>query len=326
MRIKNQQLLKKITHIHFMPSFIDGHHVGESRLEEIKNMVSTINEFGVSTLDMFYNKNEQELYCILEAPNEDAIKMHHAKINLTCDFITPVKKVHTQSAENTEKLRTIGELAARIAHDLRNPLSVIKNTVEIMENKQKLRIEERVIYYSRLHRAIERISHQIEDVLDFVRPVSLNFEKHLVNEILGSTLDKIVKPDTIKIIMPSNFVYAVCDSTRLEIVFTNLIVNAIQAMNNSGQVNIDLFDEESVVLIKISDTGSGIPQDILPQIFEPLFTTKQTGTGLGLASCKKIIEQHHGTINATSTVGNGTTFTITLSKSEIIANKIKQLA
>ncbi len=309
-----------------MPSFIDGHHVGESRLEEMKNIANTINEFGVSTLDMFYNKKEQELYCILDAPDENAIKMHHAKINLQCDFITPVEKVHTQSTENTEKLRTIGELAARIAHDLRNPLSVIKNTVEIMENKQKLRIEERVIYYSRLHRAIERISHQIEDVLDFVRPVSLNFEKHLVNEILGSVLDKIVKPDTIKINLPSNFVYAVCDFTRLEIVFTNLIINAVQAMNNSGQISVELFDEENNVLIKISDTGSGIPQDVLPQIFEPLFTTKQIGTGLGLASCKKIIEQHNGTINVTSTVGNGTTFTIILPKNKIIANKIKQLA
>ena len=105
-----------------MPSFIDGHHVGESRLEEIKNMASAINEFGVSTLDMFYNKKEQELYCILDAPDENAIKMHHAKINLSCDFITSVEKVHTQSAENTEKLKTIGELAARIAHDLRNQI------------------------------------------------------------------------------------------------------------------------------------------------------------------------------------------------------------
>jgi two-component system sensor histidine kinase HydH len=290
------------------------------------DMANKIDEFGVSTVDMFYNKKEQELYCILEAPDENAIKMHHAKFNLTCDFITPIERVHTQSAENTDKLRTIGELAARIAHDLRNPLSVIKNTVEIMENKQKLRIEERVIYYSRLHRAIERISHQIEDVLDFVRPVSLNFEKHLVNEILGSALDKIVRPDTVKINMPSNFVYAACDFPRLEIVFTNLIVNSIQAMNNSGQINIELLDEKDSVLIKISDTGSGIPQDVLPQIFEPLFTTKQTGTGLGLASCKKIIEQHHGTINATSAVGNGTTFTITLPKSGLITNKIEQLA
>ena len=159
-----------------------------------------------------------------------------------------------------------------------------------------------------------------------MRPVNLNFDKHLVNEILGSVLDKIVKPDTVKINMPSNFVYAMCDFARLEIVFTNLIINAVQAMNNSGQINIELFDEENNVLIKISDTGSGIPQDVLPQIFEPLFTTKQIGTGLGLASCKKIIEQHNGVINVASTVGSGTTFTITLPKNKLIANKIKQLA
>ena len=186
-----------------------------------------------------------------------------------------------------------------------------------MENKQKLRLEERVIYYGRLRRAIDRISHKIEDVLDFVRPVTLTFKQHLVNEIVVSSLDKIIKPDTIEIKIPENFVYAVCDFTKLEVVFTNLIMNSIQAMNNSGQITISLTETNNDVAIQISDTGHGIPQNVLPKIFEPLFTTKQIGTGLGLASCKQIIEQHHGKIKVASVEGRGTTFTIVLQKDKL---------
>ena len=96
-------------------------------------------------------------------------------------------------------------MAARLAHDLRNPLSVIKNVVEIMETKQRLRIEEKIICYGRLHRAINRISHQIDEVLDFVRPSKLTIEDNLLNEIISSAIEKIAKPDDIVINLGQNF-------------------------------------------------------------------------------------------------------------------------
>lgn len=297
-----------------MPIYIDGHHVGEDLLEKIRDKVNAESGQDVFTQNMFYNAKEHELYCVMEAPDEDSIQRHHAEFGLVCDFITPVGHIHTRAVQNTERLRAIGELSARLAHDLRNPLSVIKNTVEIMEHKQRLSIEDRVIYFGRLHRAIDRISHQIEDVLDFVRPIKLTLKNNLVNEIIASAIEKISKPDLIKINMPANFVYLVCDSTKMEVAFTNLIMNAIQAMNNSGQVNIDLAEDPQSVTIQVRDRGAGIPSDILPKIFEPLFTTKQEGTGLGLASCKKIVEQHGGTIHVSSTMGQGTTFTIKIPK------------
>jgi two-component system sensor histidine kinase HydH len=284
-----------------------------------------IDEFGVSTIELFYNNKSQELYCILDAPDESAVARHHAKFGLTCNFITQIERVHTKTADNTARLAAIGELAARLAHDLRNPLSVIKNTVEIMEAKPKLRIEDRVIYYNRLHRAVDRISHQIEDVLDFVRPLTLTFEKHLVNDIISSAMEKITVPDSVKITLPNNFVYLVCDFTKLEVVFTNLIINAIQAMNNAGQVDIRIAELDKQIIIQVADTGCGIPQNILSKIFEPLFTTKQTGTGLGLASCKKIIEQHDGMIEIYSTEGQGTIFTIKLPKRNIVPSQGRQL-
>lgn len=309
-----------------MVLFIDGHFTSKAHLEKIKGVVNgDVDEFGVSTIELFYNNNSQELYCILDAPDEDAVAKHHAKFGLTCNFITQIEKIHTKTADNTARLAAIGELAARLAHDLRNPLSVIKNTVEIMESKPKLRIEDRVIYYNRLHRAVDRISHQIEDVLDFVRPLTLTFEKHLVNDIISSAVEKITVPDSVKITLPNNFVYLVCDFTKLEVVFTNLIINAIQAMNNVGQVDIRITELDKQIIIQVADTGCGIPQNILSKIFEPLFTTKQTGTGLGLASCKKIIEQHDGMIEIYSTEGQGTIFTIKLPKRNIVPSPGRQL-
>jgi signal transduction histidine kinase len=304
-----------------MVVFIDGHHVGEDLLRKVKEQANKESGHDIATLNMFYNPKDQDLYCIMDAADEKTIQNYHAKLGLDCNFITQVEHIHTKAIRNAERLKAIGELSARLAHDLRNPLSVIKNTVEIMEHKQRLSIEDRVVYFGRLHRAIDRISHQIEDVLDFVRPINLTLKNNLVNEIIASAVEKITVPDLVKINMPTNFVYLVCDFTRMEVAFTNLIMNAIQAMNNAGQVDILLFEDQKQVTIQVRDRGCGISADILPNIFEPLFTTKQEGTGLGLASCKKIIEQHGGIIEVSSVVKNGTTFTINLPKQDISLEK-----
>jgi two-component system sensor histidine kinase HydH len=308
-----------------MPLFVDVHKISEAMLGKFKEIVNTdIDEFGVLSVELFYHRKSQTMYCLLDALHEDAIINHHTRLGLKCESLIEVEKLHTKTTDNTDRLVAIGELAARLAHDLRNPLSVIKNTVEIMETKPKFKIEERMIYYNRLHRAVDRISHQIEDVLDFVRPLTLTFENHLLNDIISSAIEKISKPDLVKINVPDNFVYLVCDSIKLEIVFTNLIMNAIQAMNNTGQVDIKILDSDKFVTIQIADTGCGIPENIMTKIFEPLFTTKQIGTGLGLASCKKIIEQHEGIISVSSVEGKGTTFTIKLPKRKLVTVKTGQ--
>ena len=303
-----------------MPTFLAGYYVDESKIGQIKDMVSKNDQSDVSVVDMFYNEAKKELYCILDAPDEIAIKNYHTKINLMRDLLVmAVEPILTQNRQNREKFKIIGEMSTRLAHDLRNPLSIIKNTVEIIETKQDLNAEDRDICYDRIHRAIDRISHQIDNVLDFVRPTQTSFEKNLLNNILSSAIERIAKPDTIKIIMPTNLVYAVCDFTKLEVVFINLIMNSIQAIANSGQIEIKFIEDDKNTSIQISDTGCGIPQDVLPKIFEPLFTTKRTGTGLGLPSCKQIIEEHYGTIKVSSEMGSGTTFTLVLPKNKFIA-------
>lgn len=106
-----------------------------------------------------------------------------------------------------------------------------------------------------------------------------------------------------------------CDVEKMQIVFANLIMNAIQAMSNKGTINIMVLDQKDNVLIKVRDTGPDIPDDILPNLFSPLFTTRQIGAGLGLVSCKSIVEKHGGSLYVRTHLGKGTTFVIIAKKS-----------
>jgi len=215
-----------------------------------------------------------------------------------------------------EKLSAIGELSARIAHDMRNPLSIIKNSAELIKLGQKDMDSKTKANWERLERGIYRISHQVDDVLDYVRPSPLKKKPTKISVILHGACERITIPDKIKINLPKTDVTIPCDRDRLETVFVNLIMNSIQAIGDKiGIININLIEEsDDVFLITVKDTGPGIPHSLIPKIFEPLFTTRQIGTGLGLPSCKNIIEKHSGSIDVSSSRGKGATFLIRLSK------------
>jgi len=119
------------------------------------------------------------------------------------------------------------------------------------------------------------------------------------------------KFELIKITKPENDLSISCDSKQLEIVFSNILINAVEAMENSGEIKVRIKEKENEVKIQIEDSGPGIPEDKIEQMFDPLFTTKSTGTGLGLVSCKNIIERHKGSI---SVKNNPTIFEIILPK------------
>ncbi|MEM2160507.1 MAG: ATP-binding protein [Candidatus Nitrosotenuis sp.] len=225
----------------------------------------------------------------------------------------------TREILRSERLSAIGNLSARIAHDLRNPLSVIQSTSQILRLKMEQHLDEKTReQWARLDRAIYRMSHQLEDVMDYVRISPLKKKDYSLCTILQDVVERIVAPENIVIHLPQNDRIVFCDPEKLEIVFVNLLMNAMQALETKeGSVTIEIADDPqdgNNVLIKVIDTGAGIPDDIKDKIFEPLFTTKQTGTGLGLSSCKNIIEQHGGTLSVSSTVGRGAAFTIKMPK------------
>lgn len=217
----------------------------------------------------------------------------------------------TEYKSKSDKLAAIGELAARIAHDLRNPLSVIKVTSEMLQMQNKDLSEKEKETFEKQKNAIDRMSHQIAEVLDFVRSKPVTKQPIEFSKMITSVLSNILVPKHVKIIKPDKDLILKCDPAQIEVVIANLLRNAIDAVENDGIISIKLSEDQNYHIISIEDTGPGIPEENLQKIFEPLFTTKQKGTGLGLASCKNIVEQHNGTIIAEN---NPTAFTIKLPK------------
>ncbi len=213
--------------------------------------------------------------------------------------------------QKIKRISDMGVLSSRIAHDLKNPLSVIKNSIELMKMRSPSMDEKTKRDYERIERATLRIAHQIEEVLEYVWPKPLEFASASLLDVFDTVISKI-NVHQVVIDLPKTDISIDCDASKLEIVFSNLMLNAIQAMNGTGHLYVRMRDEESLVIIEIEDTGHGIPQDLLPKIFEPLFTTRQIGTGLGLVSCKSIIEKHGGSIEIKSEINKGTTFIIKL--------------
>ena len=210
-----------------------------------------------------------------------------------------------------EKMTAIGNLSARISHDLRNTLTVLKSEVSIMSIQgQDEDMDKRL---QRLMRAIDKMDHQIGGVLDFVRERPLKIEQFSSNVLIQHALENIPVPDGIKIITPIQDVSITGDLAQLEIVLSNIVINAIQAVGDSGKITISTEDKQDSSVIRITDSGPGIPEKYISKIFEPLFTTKQRGTGLGLASCYTIVKSHGGEIWVKN---NPTTFTILLPKTK----------
>ena len=222
-----------------------------------------------------------------------------------------------ESVEKIERLRVMGELSARVAHDLRNPLGVIKNAIELIEIDSKNNLDEKMKKrITMIKNASDKMIRQVNDVLDFVRTKPLELENNSIADILNSSL-KITIPENIKISKSDNDANLLCDSKQLEVVFSNLITNAVQAIENNGELNLRINEELNGIIVEIEDSGPGIPKENISKIFEPLFTTKPTGTGLGLVSCKNIVEQHGGTISVRN---NPTVFSVKLPKN----SRIKQ--
>ena len=215
-----------------------------------------------------------------------------------------------KQTQRAEHLAKIGELASSLTHNLRNPLGVISSTVKIIEATSKDTLDEKTL--SRLARITDsttNMSHQIEEVLNYVRKKPLDIEEVSLPPLLQSAINNIEIPERVTIHLPDNKILLECDFSKLVVVFMNLITNSIQAIENTGDIHIRNIEDSGTVTIEIEDSGPGIPSELLPKIFDSLFTTKAAGTGLGLAYCKSTIEQHNGTL---SVKNNPTTFTIKL--------------
>ena len=213
-----------------------------------------------------------------------------------------------------EKLSVIGQLSSNIAHDIRNPLGTIKNAGVIIdkENKNSNEIISREL--KRINISVRRISHQVEEVLNYVRTTPMILKSHSINQTLQEAIDTLDIPQNISINIPKNDITIKFDHEKILIVFINIILNAIQSIGDkNGIITITTSETSSDVTLEFENSGPNISSNDLKHIFDTLFTTKLEGTGLGLSSCKNIIEQHNGEIYATS---DPVTFSIKLPRGD----------
>lgn len=221
-----------------------------------------------------------------------------------------------------ERLSSLGELTAGVAHELRNPLSGIKINPQILARKKDLTEAERRALKS-MQEGIEKIQKIIDDMLNFARPKAANFKPENINEVITNSLaivqDKLKRANIFLIFEKGeNLPRLFLDAHQIQQVLINLILNALQAMGKGGTLTIRSFRQDNGgVKIEIKDTGIGIPQEHLKKIFDPFFTTKSEGTGLGLLINLKILENHGASLDVQSEVGLGSVFTINFPRERI---------
>jgi PAS domain S-box-containing protein len=214
----------------------------------------------------------------------------------------------------SERLAAIGELAGMVGHDLRNPLSGIKNAAFYLKNKQdKCTEQDKTQMLEIIDRAINHADKIINDLLDYSRDIRLELSECSSHSLLKESLIMIDVPDRIKIIDKTSDKHKLKgDKARLTRVFVNVIKNAMDAIPRDGSLKIRSRKLKNTVNITFTDAGIGMSKETLDKLFMPLVTTKAQGMGFGLAICKRIIDAHHGKITVESTLGEGTTITISL--------------
>jgi len=232
--------------------------------------------------------------------------------------ITDFKNLEEKFYES-QKLAAVGQLSAGIAHEVRNPLSSIKMSLQILE--KRMNPEGNDLKRFRIaQREVEHLEKLVNDILIFARPTEPEMTPGDINQFLKYSLNLAEKEIAEKKIRVENrfddkIPLLPFDAAMLKQAFLNLYLNAIDAMETGGVLSLAsrLVDgERKSVSIEIADSGAGIEDEVLPHIFNPFFTTKNYGTGLGLSQVKKIVDLHGGTIEIASKKGSGTKVTVRL--------------
>jgi len=246
---------------------------------------------------------------------EDMLKRHSEQLQEVVVQRTADLGMAQEKLVRSEKLAAIGELAGGVAHELRNPLGVIRNTAyflnEALEDpdpdvKEAVEMLEKEVVTS------ERI---ISSLLDFARPKAMAQCRVDIGDVVREVLSRSAGAENVEVLsqLEESLPAILADSGQLAQVFDNIVLNAIQAMPEGGQLTIKSeVISPGWVAISFADTGVGIPAKNLGKLCEPLFSTKTTGIGLGLALTKNLVERHGGTLEVESEVGKGSTFTVRL--------------
>jgi len=220
----------------------------------------------------------------------------------------------TAQLGDVTRLTAIGETAAMVGHDLRNPLQAIANTLHLAKEKAKSSADTSLVsLLDTVQEQAEYVNRIVTDLQDYARPVKPTLAKIDAAELLDDTLSSFEIPRTVKVltdVQPGMIIEA--DPGLFRRILTNIITNALQAMPSGGRLSVRAVRGEKNVHVSVQDTGEGMSQEVVAKLFNPLFTTRAKGTGLGLPIAKRLVEAHQGNIRVTSEPGRGTSIIIEL--------------
>jgi PAS domain S-box-containing protein len=217
------------------------------------------------------------------------------------------------------KLMTLGRVAGSVAHEIRNPLGAIKNASWFLQKNAADKLEGKSLRHLHIiDDNIETANRAITAILDFTWRLQGEPKKCALRPLLERAVVEATIHGTVSVHLDvrPGLPHVLVDDRQIVAVFRNLFTNAAQAMPGGGTLRVAARRKYGMVIVDVADTGSGIKPEHLARVFEPLFTTKDIGIGLGLAICKDFVEANKGTITVVSKVGEGTTFTVTLPTAE----------
>ncbi len=279
--------------------------------DELQNQLRNDGEVKDLELEVI-TKNNDKKACILSVGFQ-ADKSNRFVLQGIVHDITNIKKSEKANLQ-IEKLAATGRLIRTLAHEVRNPLNNINMSVDQLLTDK--RSEDDQIYFDIVQRNSKRIDNLITELLESSRPYDLNFQdfdlKEIMEETLSMAIDRI-KLRNIKLekSFPETDTIIRADKDKLKLALLNFVINAVEAMEEKkGELKVWIDSKDNKHVLNIKDNGCGIAEEHLSRLFEPYFTTKRNGIGLGLASSLNILQSHKAKIDVKSVINSGTQFTI----------------
>jgi methyl-accepting chemotaxis protein len=236
-------------------------------------------------------------------------------------LIQTILDAEKKLAQN-ERLAAVGELALMVGHDLRNPLQSIVTALHILKNNSSRTGDEKSKEVLEIiHESVMYADKVVRDLSEYSKELHLDRAQTQTSSIIHSTISSAKIPSNVSVNLPPNSYSVNVDPVAMQRVFANLVNNAIDAMPKGGTLTIRSAKSNGSVETHISDTGIGVPKEIMENIGKPLKTTKAKGMGLGLAIAKRITEAHGGRLSVQSTSGIGSTFTVSLPENDNLGEK-----
>lgn len=282
-------------------------HLIQRPLVELQGKMGIISEGNLDVTVSFAHSND-EIGDLGRRFNEMVRQLKESRLE--------IENMHRTQMSRAEHLATLGELATGLAHEIRNPLAGIAGVIEIIGRDLPESSPARAMVKD-VRIEINQINRILTDLLETARPhpprmMKSNLNTTVEHAVMLARQQVLSKPIRIELLPAQDLPEVEHDSDQIHQVVLNLLLNAVQAIDSDGYITVTIGSTGDCATVTVADTGRGMTEHQLAQIFRPFYTTKATGTGLGLSLVRRIIDEHHGQINVVSEPGKGSTFEVLL--------------